>query len=128
MLITFLLQYQQAIPSEILKEALILNGLRTIIEANKQTFSFLDVTFNPNKAPTNHLQSRILHYNTSTARSTIRSSPQRTYPPVSTSSCRPYQQTKHPLTTPHLHTRKHSTKVGTITFYITNLQNKQTEN
>ena len=38
----------------------------------------------------NHLQSRILHYNTFTARAITRPSPQRTFLPASTNACRPY--------------------------------------
>jgi len=82
------------------------------IEANKQIISFLDVTFDPNQTTSNHLQSQILHYNTPIARETIHPWPRRTFPPASTNDCRPYHLTKHPLTKPHLHTRKHSTKAG----------------
>ena len=89
------------------------NGLRITIEANKQIINFLDVTFN-------HLQSRILHYNTFTARATTRQSPQRTFLPASTNDCCPYHLTKHPLTKLHLLTRKHSMKVDTTTPYSTN--------
>ena len=67
-----------------------------------------------------HLQSRILHCNTFTGGATTRQSPLRTFPPASTNDCHPYHLTKHPLTKPPLHTRKHSTKVDTTTHYNTN--------
>ena len=39
---------------------------------------------------------------------------------ASTNDCRPYHLTKHPLTKPHLLTRKHSMKVDTTTPCSTN--------
>ena len=96
------------------------NGLRITIEANKQIINFLDVTFNLNRRHINHLQSRILHCNTFTARATTRQSPQRTFLPASTNDCHPYHLIKHPLTKQHLLTRKHSMKVDTTTPYSTN--------
>ena len=75
--------------------------------------------FNENKL-INHLQSRILHCNTFTARATTRQSPQRTFLPASTNGCHPYHLIKHPLTKQHLLTRKHSMKVDTTTPCSTN--------
>ena len=89
---------------------------KVIREAKTRSFDRLVVT----KALINHLQSRILHYNTFTARATTRQSPQRTFLPASTNDCRPYHLTKHPLTKPHLLTRKHSMKVDTTTPCSTN--------
>ena len=50
---------------------------------------------------TAELQSRILHYNTFTARATTRQSPQRTFLPASTNGCRLYHLIKHPSTRQH---------------------------
>ena len=69
------------------------------------------------KALINHLESQILHCNTSTTRVTTCPPPQRTFLPVSKNNCHPYHLTKHPLTKWHLHTRKHSTIVDTTTLY-----------
>ena len=62
-----------------------------------------------------HSQSRTLHYNTFTARATTHRSPQRTFPPASTNDCHHYHRTRHHLTKPPLHNKKHSTKADTVT-------------
>ena len=83
------------------------------------------------KALINHLQSWILHCNTSTMRETTCPPPQRTFLPVTTNDCYPYHLTKHPLTKRHLLTRKHSTKVDSTTLYSTNQlkqANQKTDN
>ena len=96
------------------------NCLRIIIEANKQIIIFPDVTFNLNRStyqpfakPNTSLQ--YVHRESNHPPITIKN-----IPPVSTNDCSPYHPTKHPLTKPPLHTRKHSTKVDTTTHYSTN--------
>ena len=78
-----------------------------------------------------HLQSRILYYNTFTARATTRQSPQKKFLRASTNGCRPYHLIKHPFSKQHLLTRKHSMKVDTTTSCSTNQpkqENVKTDN
>ena len=98
------------------------NGLRITIEANKQIINFLDVTFNLNQNTYQPFTKPNTELPTSTARATTRPSLQRTFPPASTDAFHPYLPTKHPLTKPSPHTRKHSTKADTTTHYSMNLQ------
>ena len=72
------------------------------------------------KAPTRPSQSLTPHYNTSTATATTQQWPQRTYPPASTNDCHPFHPTKHPLTKPPFHIKKHSTNTDIGTLCSTN--------
>ena len=74
------------------------------------------------KAPISPSPNRTQNYITSTARATTRPSLQRTFLPASTDAFHPYLPTKHPLTKPSPHTKKHSTKADTTTHYSMNLQ------
>ena len=107
------------------------NGLRITIEANKQTISFLDVTFNLNKST----------YLPFTKPNTTLNYVHResNHPPITTKNIpaginkrlSSLHATKHPSTKPPLYIKKHFTKVDTCTLYITNhlqLINEETGN
>ena len=92
------------------------------MEANKQIINFLDVTFNLNQntyqpftKPNTELQ--YVHRKSNHPPITTKN-----IPAGSTDAFHPYLPTKHPLTKPSPHTKKHSTKADTTTHYSMNLQ------
>ena len=89
-------------------------------EANKQIVNFLDVAFNLNQStyqPLTKPNTSLQYVHRESNHLPITTS---TFPPASTDDCCPYHLIKHPLTKPHRHTRKHSTKLHTTTPYSKN--------